>query len=249
MKEIEPQNSKERFEAEFEELFNDPLVPVEWDYDRKEKVKEITGDSRIIHSRVASIPMSCRGSQCPMAKTCPLYKEDLHPFGERCPIEAKLVAQLMYGIMKELEVDPESIIEVGMVRDIVDQEIQQIRKQSILSNEDIITENVIGIDDSGDPIMKKELNLAVDWEDKIHKRKAALLKQLVATRESRINAGARVIDQAANMANIMNSFAKLQKKDLELAENMGLIPKDDYIEAQIALQEKSDDEDIDSNGQ
>lgn len=243
MKEVERLDPESKFKLAFEDIFNDPLVPVEWDQEKKDKVAKLTGDARLTNSRVASIPMICRGSSCPISHRCPLYKEDLHPLNMSCPIESKMVAELMIGIMTELDVDPESIIEVGMVRDFVDQEIQQVRKQEMLAKEDIIQETVVGVDDSGDVVTQPMLHLAVSWEDKIHKRKASLLKQLVATREARVNAGARVLDQATNMANIMNNFAKLQKEEARLLDDVGIGSKDDYIESQIALSNGEAEED------
>lgn len=245
MKEIEPLDPKRQFELEFHDIFNDPLVPVEWSDEKKDRVNQLISDSRIKSTRFASIPMICRGSSCVASKTCPLYKESLHPLGEICPIEAKIVAKMVYDIADELDVDPNSTIEMGMVRDLVDQEIQQLRKQNLLSQEDVIQENVVGVDENGEPIMKKELHLAVDWEDKIHKRKSALLKQLLATRESRANAGAKMLDQASNMAVMLDNYVKLQHREQNLINQLGMAPKDDYIEAQEAL---SRNPEVEQNG-
>jgi hypothetical protein len=231
MKEIEPVDARTEFYNQFKELFEDDILPAEWDDSRKERAHELTTDSRLNTARVATIPMVCRGSQCPSHRVCPLYLEDLHPLGMACPIEVKIVAKLMLGLMEELNVDPSSIIEVGMVRDLVDQEIQQLRKQNLLAQEDVIQENVIGVSDTGEPIMKKELHLAVSWEDKIHKRKSALLKQLLATRESRVAAGAKVLDQATNMAAALTAYAESQRsKEKKMLADLGIANKDNYIE-------------------
>lgn len=233
MKELEPIDSKTEFYNQFKELFDDDILPIEWDASKKKRAHELTTDSRLNTARVASIPMICRGRGCPSCHVCPLYAEDLHPLGMSCPIEVKIVAKMMLGLMEELNVDPSSIIEIGMVRDLVDQEIQQMRKQNLLAQEDVIQENVIGISESGEPIMKKELHLAVNWEDKIHKRKAALLKQLLATRESRVAAGAKVLDQAANMAKALTAYAESEKtREKKMLSDMGIIAKDDYIEVE-----------------
>lgn len=240
MKEIEPIDAKAEFYNQFRELFEYDILPVEWDEAKRSRVHELTSSSRLNTARVASIPIICRGSACPSARVCPLYAESLHPLGMSCPIEAKMIGKLMLGLMEELNVDPSSIIEVGMVRDLVDQEIQQIRKQNLLALEDVIQENVIGISDDGDPIMKKELHLAVDWEDKIHKRKAALLKQLLATRESRVAAGAKVMDQARNMAAALTAFSDAEKnKQNKMLAELGMAQHDDYIDSQESMMEES----------
>lgn len=246
MKEIEPIDQRSEFLNSFRDLYENELVPIDWSDEKKARVQELVSDNRLNTARVATIPMICRGSSCPSSKVCPLYQESLHPIGSPCPIELKIVAKMMLGLIEELEIDPQSINEVGMVRDLVDQEIQQLRKQNLLAQDDIIQENVIGIDESGEPILKKELHLAVEWEDRIHKRKASLLKQLLATRESRVKAGATVLDQAANMAKILSSFQDIQAaKDRLLRSELGLDDDhDDYIESQIAEQKKIDDEQL-----
>ncbi len=237
MKEIEVHDKKAEFVNSFRDLFENDLVPVEWSQEKKDRVNELTTDARLNTARVATIPMLCRGNQCLSHRVCPLYAEGLHPLQKSCPIEAKIVVKLMIDLIEELEIDPESTIEVGLVRDLVDQEIQQLRKQAMLATQDVIQENVVGLDESGEPILKKELNLGVDWEDKIHKRKANLLKMLLATRESRVKAGAMVMDQAANMAAALGKFQQLQAdKDQKLRQELGLADKDDYIESQIAEQ-------------
>jgi hypothetical protein len=233
MKELEPIDAKTAFYNQFKELFEDDILPVEWDDSKKARAHELTTNSRLNTARVASIPMVCRGSACPSHKVCPLYAEDLAPLGESCPIEAKMIGMLMLGLMEELNVDPSSIIEVGMVRDLVDQEIQQLRKQNLLAQDDVIQENVIGVSESGEPIMKKELHLAVSWEDKIHKRKGALLKQLLATRESRVAAGAKVLDQAKNMAAALTAYADSERaKDKKILADLGILNKDNYIDVE-----------------
>lgn len=241
MNEIEPHDKRSEFLNSFKDLFENDIVPVDWSVEKKARVDELTSDNRLNTARFATIPMLCRGSACPSAKVCPLYAESLHPLGSPCPIEMKLVGKMVLGLIEEMDIDPESINEVGMVRDLIDQEIQQLRKQSMLAQDDIIQDNVIGIDEQGDPIIKKELHLGVDWEDRIHKRKAALLKQLLATRESRVKAGAMVMDQATNMALALGKFQKVQaEKDAELRRSLGLGDVDEYIESQIREKEQKE---------
>jgi len=243
MKEVEPFDAKAQFRQDFEQLFSDDLIPIEWDETKRARAISLTSKTRINSFRVANIPMLCKGSKCYMADSCPLLAENVHPEGKSCPIEARIVGQLMLDLIDEMDIDPTSINEVGMVRDLVDQEIQQIRKQSMLSREDIIQENVVGISESGEPIIKKELHLAVSWEDKIHKRKAALLKSLLQTRESRFKAGAQTLDDAVTMSRALAEYQKINlKKELEIKKKLGYEDdKDDYISQQIEMQSKEDD--------
>jgi hypothetical protein len=244
MKEVEAFDAKAQFRRDFEELFDDSIIPVEWDEKKRSRAKELTSKTKTNTFRVANIPMICKGEECYMASTCPLLAEEVHPLGGSCPIESKIVGQLMLDLIDEMDIDPTSINEVGMVRDLVDQEIQQIRKQSLLSREDIIQENVVGISEDGEPIMKRELHLAVTWEDKIHKRKSALLKSLLQTRESRFKAGAQTIDDAVTMSKVLADYQKVNlQAELDMKKKLGYVEEqDDYIAQQIAIQKAKEEE-------
>ena len=77
----------------------------------------------------------------------------------------------------------------------------------------IIQENIIGIDpNSGEPILKKELHLAVELEDRLHKRRKDLRNQLLATREARAKAGQTQLDTAQAISEIID---KVQSMELE----------------------------------
>ena len=76
----------------------------------------------------------------------------------------------------------------------------------------------------------KQLNLAVDLEDKIHKRKKDLRNSLMATREARAKAGQGVLDTAQQLANV---FEEVRKVDIDrerlLKEKLGKATEDEYI--------------------
>lgn len=171
---------------------------------------------------------------CDFAETCPLQLKGIAPKGKKCPIELNMVADFMENMMMDLNVDPENLIEVSMVRDLVDQEIQHVRKSNLLSREDLIQENVIGLDDENRPIIKKELHLAVELEDKILKRKKEIRNQLLASRESRAKAGQSLVNTAQILS---DKFEQLREIDLQrdrlLREKLGTLGQDSYIESQI----------------
>jgi hypothetical protein len=57
-----------------------------------------------------------------------------------------MVSQFTAEYMEQLDVSPENLVEVSMVRDLVDQEVQYLRKTKLLAKEHFIQENIIGID-------------------------------------------------------------------------------------------------------
>jgi hypothetical protein len=110
-----------------------------------------------------------------------------------------------------------------------------MRKTKLLAKEHFIQENVIGIDsNTGEPIMKKELHLAVELEDKLHKRRKDLRNQLLATREAKAKIGQTQLDTAQAISDIMDKVSGIEKEREKLIrKKTGQFEIDDYIQSQI----------------
>lgn len=230
MSEIEKVD-KNSFLKEFESLRPDLFFPESWSSEDKEKAAELVRPQRTKTSMFSSIPMNCEGSKCTFASTCPLLKESLAPVGNPCPIEMSIVAEFTSEYMDQLDVQPDNLVEVSMIRDLVDQEVQYMRKTKLLAKEDFIQENVIGVDQDGQPIMKKELHLAVDLEDKLHKRRKDLRNQLLATREAKAKVGQAQLDSAQAISDIVYKVKEIElQREKLLKQKLGIHDQDDYIE-------------------
>ena len=97
--------------------------------------------------------------------------------------------------------------------------------------EHFIQENVIGVDQDGQPIMKKELHLAVELEDKLHKRRKDLRNQLLATREAKAKMGQTQLDTAQAISDILDKVQGIEKERQKLIkQKTGQIDVDEYIE-------------------
>jgi len=229
---IEKFNEKDKFLKQFESLRPDLFFPEEWSDEDKSKAVELIRPQKTRTTMFSSIPMNCEAAKCIFASTCPLHKENLAPKGNPCPIEMSMVAQFTAEYMEQLEVHSENLVEVSMIRDLVDQEVQYLRKTKLLAKEHFIQENIIGIDHDGNPIMKKELHLAVELEDRLHKRRKDLRNQLLATREAKAKAGQTQIDSAQAISDILYKVQAVQiEKEKLLRKKLGTYEVDDYIEA------------------
>jgi ribosomal protein L21 len=225
---------KNAFIEKFSELRPDLYFPDEWSEEDREKAIEDLKPSKTKSAMFTSIPMKCKAEQCIFKDSCPLQQRDTAPKGKLCPIEMTLVMQFTEDYMDELRVESDNLVEVSMVRDLVDQEIQYIRKSKILAKEDFIQEFVVGIAPTGEIITSERLHLAVELEDKIHKRKSDLRKALMATREAKAKIGRGELDSAQTMSNI---FEQIRQVDIEANKmiklKMGNIHQDEYIDAQV----------------
>lgn len=231
---LEPQ-TKQDFLATLSDLCPDLFLPEEWDSEQRARAMEMIRPPRTRTSMFTSIPMVCRAKDCPFARSCPLLAEHLAPKGKPCPLEMAVVSQFMQEYMEDLGVDIDNLVEVSMIRDLVDQEVQYLRKTKLLADEHFIQENVIGIDQDGNPVVRKELHLAVELEDRLHRRKKDLRNQLLATREARAKVGQTQLDTAQTISNIMDSVREIQAaKEKAARERMGHLWHDEYIDGESA---------------
>ena len=97
--------------------------------------------------------------------------------------------------------------------------------------EHFIQENIIGVDNDGMPILKKELHLAVELEDRLHRRRKDLRNQLLATREAKAKVGQTQLDSAQAISDILFKVQSLEnQREKLLKQKLGIYDKDDYIE-------------------
>lgn len=241
MAEIEKFDDKKKFLKEFESLRPDLFFPENWSEEDKGKAVELVRPQKTRSSMFSSIPMTCEAQKCIFADTCPLLKQNLAPKGNPCPIEMSMVSQFTMEYMEQLDVHAENLVEVSMIRDLVDQEVQYLRKTKLLAKEHFVQENVIGVDENGTPILKKELHLAVELEDKLHKRRKDLRNQLLATREAKAKAGQMQMDSAQAISDILYKVQSIQiEKEKLLKQKLGTYELDDYINSQEVKPEKTE---------
>lgn len=235
---------KGRFLEQFSGLRPDLFFPESWDDKQKAEAMELISPRRTKTAMFASIPMRCEAEKCIYADTCPLQQQNIAPKGFPCPIEMQIVNQFMQDYIFELGVNPDNLTEVSMIRDLVDQEVQYLRKTRLLAKEHFIQENVVGIDSEGEVVMKKELHLAVELEDKLLKRKKDLRNQLLATREARAKVGQSQLDSSETIANIMETVRQLDAaKEAAMRKRLGTLYQDDYIQdADIVVEPESKDD-------
>ena len=239
MSELQKPDSKNNFMKQFESLRPDLFFPEHWTDDQKEKAVDLIRPQKTRSTMFSSIPMNCEAEKCIFAATCPLMKENLAPRNKPCPIEMSMVAQFTAEYLEQLEVNPTNLVEVSMVRDLVDQEVQYLRKTKLLAKEHFVQENIIGVDQDGQPILKKELHLAVELEDKLHKRRKDLRNQLLATREAKAKVGQVQLDTAQAISDIIGRVQAVEsQREKLLKQKLGTSELDDYIIDSEVIEEK-----------
>lgn len=230
MKEIEKLTPKEEFIRAFNEQFDEEFFPKEWDQDKRDRLTKLTSNSRTKTTMFTSIPMTCQGRNCMFADTCPVLREDLAPIGKPCPIELGFVKHFMADYMEEMDVSPDNLVELSMIRGLVDLEVQYLRKTKVMAKESFIQEYVVGMDPDGDPIFGKQLHVGVEFEDKIHKKQQTIFKVMLASREMKAKVGIAAFE-AQTMSDLSLAAQNIRlAKEKELKQKLGYVDQDDYIE-------------------
>jgi hypothetical protein len=137
----------------------------------------------------AKVPLYCGGEKiCPFAQECPFVEIGKIPVGRKCPIEVELMVFWTSRYMKEFEVDPESHSEVGMITELAELDIYDLRASMILARPEcanMTKDVVVGVDGEGKPIVNKEVHKAWELKERVKMRKQKILESLVGTRKEK----------------------------------------------------------------
>lgn len=153
---------------------------------KKEAKELMTKIGYVIFGDRSTIPMICNPDTCVRKETCPLVQSKVPPALMICPLEAM---QLQAGYNKyasELEVDKDkSYVEHKQVISIMEFEILMDRCKADLAKNGLTVEKVTGTDNKGNPTISIDINPTYNIYYKLNQQKSLILKELVATRESR----------------------------------------------------------------
>lgn len=205
-----PANKSERIE----DLMGTKL-PDAWgtsDKSKKAIAKSITS-GKVKHGLYSAIPMVCRGDTCAYKETCPLFAEDEHPLGERCPIEISEILLRFEAYTRELNIDDyDNIIDMTLIKDLIDLDVQIKRADNRLSIDggDFIQDNVIAITDDGDEITNPAIHKAVEYKERLLKNRHGILQLLNSTRKDKAGSKMTIqMDPSTYAAQLMAQVATM----------------------------------------
>lgn len=167
---------------------SEPRMPMEWQFSDKGNQALVIARqmANIKHGLYASIPMLCKGEACPYAGTCPLLAMNLAPEKERCPLEVSKIMKRFEQYSSELDIDEDNIVDMTLIKDLIDIDIQLIRADNKLAvDADFIQDVIITITEHGDEITQPQIHKAVDYKDKLLKKRHDILGLLHSTRKDK----------------------------------------------------------------
>lgn len=138
----------------------------------------------------ASIPLVCKGGNCPYQETCTLLKYDLCKVGEPCPNECAMIEVYYANYAEEFDLDHASFTDKVTVKELIDCEIKLERCQALMNKEQTqIKQEFAGSTEQGEVFYKDEISKAFELYERNYKKKERILKQLMATREAQSRLG------------------------------------------------------------
>ena len=127
--------------------------------------------------------MSCKGDECPHSASCILLKNELAPEGHSCPIETKVCIELESSLISELEIDPQSTIEMELLYDLIDTKLLDMRTSGLISKNGIIQD--VTIESGKTTINTRDISPEIKIKLDLKKLKHSIMNDFVATRKAK----------------------------------------------------------------
>jgi len=202
----------------------DDYTDIEFTPDEAKKVH--THLLKLSTGATAMTPMYCGGEICPFKDRCVFYQMDKAPVGKQCLIEVELLRTWIVDYMEEFEVDPNNTTEVGYVNELAELQILEMRINMNLAkavNAELITEQTVGVDRDGDPIVQKQISPFMELKEKIANRRSKIIKLMVGDRQEKYKRDAALKmktddDPSSKMAAMRTKLEGLSRQ-LDTMEN------------------------------
>lgn len=177
----------------------------------KEAIKVAVNMANTKHGLYSSVPIVCRGANCPYVETCGLDLYGLTPDGERCPVEIAESIKAYEEYKDELDIDITSRVDMSLLKELIDIEITMMRADSLLAQEGSFIQDVVaGVTPQGRTIDRPEIHKAAEHKDKLSKRRHEILRLLNSTRKDKARSGEKLMDPSSYAAKLMAQAKKLQ---------------------------------------
>lgn len=128
-------------------------------------------------------PGSDQSGKCTFFAECP-FSTSQKPYGMKCPIEMAYVQKWFDEYVKQLDVDMHNKTEVSMSERLAMIDLEESKAYSVLANEGFEQKKITKEEEGGVSIERK-LHNAVEYIDKLEKRKLSILKSFAATRDNK----------------------------------------------------------------
>jgi hypothetical protein len=190
-------------------------MPQAWKLSDKgrEAIQLAVGMAKTKHGLYASIPMLCKAEKCPYAEVCPLVEMGKAPEGERCPMEIAMILKKYEEYSNEFGIDESNVVDMGLVKDLIDYDIQLFRAENKIAVQgDFVEDVVVTVTEGGEAITAPQLSKATEYKDKIMTKRFKILELMNSTRKDK--AGDKLtlsLDPSSYASQLMSTIAGSMK--------------------------------------
>ena len=190
-------------------------MPRSWNLSDKgrEAIQLAVGMAQTKHGLYASIPMLCKAEECPYAAVCPLVEMDKAPKGERCPMEIAMILKKYEEYSEEFRIDESNVVDMGLVKDLIDYDIQLFRAENKIAVQgDFVEDVVVTVTEGGEAITAPQLSKATEYKDKIMTKRFKILELMNSTRKDKAGDKLTVnLDPSSYASQLMSQIAGSMK--------------------------------------
>lgn len=194
-------------------------LPRDWKIDKNGATALLTAGmmSQNQYAMYASIPIVCKGKDCPYMATCGMDAAGIDVnqlVGQRCPTEIQFIINKFEKYKTELGIDPEAEIDLSLVKELVDCDVMIKRADNKMAQEgDFVEEMAVSINMKGQVIKRHELTKSVDLKDRMLKKRHEILQLLNSTRKDKAGSKLTISMDPSSYAAML-----FEKKKAEEAE-------------------------------
>lgn len=172
------------------------------------------------HGLFANIPIVCQGPVCPYGETCMALGNDVAPEGEPCPVEIAQILELYDKYTEELKIDTTQMVNLSLLKSLIDAEITIARCEAILAKDaNIIQELVTSVLPNGRVIKNPAPHIALDIKAKAIKQKNEAMQLLNSTPKDKAKTeGINIIDASTYASRIRAEAERLRREQEKIID-------------------------------
>lgn len=182
---------------------------------------------------VAQGPLICR-ENCAFKEVCPLYEQNLHPLGKRCPIEGSLMLRWKNKWAASLgmdlnDPDANDAFDLKLLDDLASISMlkQRALNEMALENPEIAEKVIAGyVEDM--PMEKVILNPRVQLIERFAKLELKIYNELLSTRKAKFQVAGRLDDLSKRQAELQKKMREAREKEMAKAMSNGDVMEADY---------------------
>ena len=180
---------------------------------------------------VAQGPLVCREG-CGFKEICPLFEDNIHPLGKRCPVEGSLMLRWKRKWATSLGMnldkpDENDAFDLKLLDDLAS--ISMLKQRALgemATDAPEIAEKVIAgyVDDQ--PMEKVILNPRVQLIERLGKLELKIYAELLSTRKAKFQVAGRIDDLSRRQAELKKKMEEVRARELAKAEDAEVLDAD-----------------------